>query len=176
MEELLSQDVCVPAVLGEFGQHVEVHPAQRERSAPVTRRMSSSPSDDVPRRDDSHASRCAWWMVAMVSLSWRMNDSSGIAGMPISARDRQVTASSNQTCSTKVACFTRPSKVVRDGHQRSARLLLGDPIKTAIELTTVLVEERFELDPHRLIDDVLGERRRERRHRRSISGPRSQAN
>ena len=35
VEELLSQDVRVPAVLGEFAQHVEVHPAQRERSAPV---------------------------------------------------------------------------------------------------------------------------------------------
>ena len=45
----------------------------------------------------------------------RMNDSSGVAGMPISARDRQVTASSNQTFSTKVACFTRPSSVVREG-------------------------------------------------------------
>ena len=36
MEELLSQDVCVPAMLGEFAQHVQIHPAQRERSAPVT--------------------------------------------------------------------------------------------------------------------------------------------
>ncbi|MEK8105929.1 hypothetical protein NKG94_13695 [Micromonospora sp. M12] len=36
-------------------------------------------------------------------------------GMPISARDRHVTASSNQTFSTNVACFTRPSNVVRDG-------------------------------------------------------------
>ena len=26
----------VPAVLSEFAQHVEVHPAQRERAAPVT--------------------------------------------------------------------------------------------------------------------------------------------
>jgi hypothetical protein len=35
VEALLSQDVCVPAVLGEFAQHVEIHPAQRERAAPV---------------------------------------------------------------------------------------------------------------------------------------------
>jgi len=35
--------------------------------------------------------------------------------MPISARERQVTASSNQTFSTKVACFTSPSNVVREG-------------------------------------------------------------
>src|SRR5215469_11359159 len=44
-----------------------------------------------------------------------MNDSSEVAGIPISARDRHVTASSNQTFSTKVACFTRPSNVVREG-------------------------------------------------------------
>ena len=35
VEDLLPQDVCVPAVLGEFAQYVEVHPAQRERAAPV---------------------------------------------------------------------------------------------------------------------------------------------
>ena len=35
VDELLSQDVCVPAVLGQLAQHVEIHPAQRERAAPV---------------------------------------------------------------------------------------------------------------------------------------------
>ncbi len=35
VEDLLPQDVCVPAVLGEFAQYVEVHPAQRKRAAPV---------------------------------------------------------------------------------------------------------------------------------------------
>ena len=35
VEQLLSQDVCVPAMLSELAQHVEVHPAQRERAAPV---------------------------------------------------------------------------------------------------------------------------------------------
>jgi hypothetical protein len=34
-EDLLPQDVCVPAVLGEFAQYVEIHPAQQERAAPV---------------------------------------------------------------------------------------------------------------------------------------------
>ena len=34
-ENLLPQDVCMPAVLGEFPQYVQVHPAQRERSPPV---------------------------------------------------------------------------------------------------------------------------------------------
>ncbi len=53
--------------------------------------------------------------MAIVSPSSRTNESSGVAGMPISARDRQVTASSNQTFSTKAACFTSPSNVVRDG-------------------------------------------------------------
>jgi uridine kinase len=73
------------------------------------------PRDDVAPRDASHASRCARWTVAMVSSSSRMNDSSGVAGMPISARGRHVMASSNQTFSTKVACFTKPSSVVREG-------------------------------------------------------------
>jgi hypothetical protein len=34
-EELLSQDVGVPAVLGQLAQQMEVHPAQRERPAPT---------------------------------------------------------------------------------------------------------------------------------------------
>ena len=36
----------------------------------------------------SHAARCARWTLAMLSPSSRMNDWSGVAGMPISARDR----------------------------------------------------------------------------------------
>jgi hypothetical protein len=35
VEELLSDDVCVATVLGDLAQHVEVHPPQRERAAPV---------------------------------------------------------------------------------------------------------------------------------------------
>jgi hypothetical protein len=35
VDELLPQDVCVAAVLSQLAQHVEVHPAQRERPAPV---------------------------------------------------------------------------------------------------------------------------------------------
>ena len=35
VDQLFPKDVCVPAVLSEFAQHVEVHPAQRERAAPV---------------------------------------------------------------------------------------------------------------------------------------------
>lgn len=77
--------------------------------------MSSRARCEVVRRDASHASKCARRTVAMVSSSLRMNDSSGVGGRPISALDRQVTASSNHTLSTKVACLTRPSKVVREG-------------------------------------------------------------
>ena len=29
VDQLLAQDVCVPAVLCKFAQHVQVHPAQR---------------------------------------------------------------------------------------------------------------------------------------------------
>ena len=36
VEDLLPQDVCMPAVLREFAQYVEVHPAQGERATPVT--------------------------------------------------------------------------------------------------------------------------------------------
>ena len=35
VEDLLPDDVGVPAVLGEFAQHVEVHPAKREWPEPV---------------------------------------------------------------------------------------------------------------------------------------------
>jgi hypothetical protein len=44
-------------------------------------------------------------------------------------------------------------------HQRSARLLFGQPIQAAIELPAVIIEECFELGPGWLIDDVLDERR-----------------
>jgi len=35
VDELLAQDIRMPAMLGELAQHVEVHPPQRERAAPV---------------------------------------------------------------------------------------------------------------------------------------------
>lgn len=34
-QDLLPQDVCMPAVLSELTQDVKVHPAQRERAAAV---------------------------------------------------------------------------------------------------------------------------------------------
>jgi hypothetical protein len=50
-------------------------------------------------------------------------------------------------------------------------LLLGKSIQAATKLTAVLAEEHLELGPGWLIDDVLGGRRWEGRHERSISGP-----
>ena len=35
VDELLAQDVCVPTVLSELAQHVEVYPAKWERATPV---------------------------------------------------------------------------------------------------------------------------------------------
>jgi hypothetical protein len=34
-DALLAQDVCAPAVPSEFAQHVQIHPARRERAAPA---------------------------------------------------------------------------------------------------------------------------------------------
>lgn len=132
--------------------------------------MSSKPRDAVARREDSQAWRCAWRMEAIVSVSSRMNDSSGVAGMPISARGRRVIASSNQTFSTKVACFTRPRSVVRDGTQRSACLLLGQPVQAMVGIAAVLVEERLDLGVCWLADDVLGRRAGQEGHVCSIAG------
>src|SRR5262249_39629996 len=54
-------------------------------------------------------------------------------------------------------------------HQRSARLLLGQPVKAPVELPAVLVEEHLELGPGWLTDNVLGRHRWEGRHELSIS-------
>ena len=35
VDDLLAEDVCVPAVLSQLAEHVKVHPAQRQRAAPV---------------------------------------------------------------------------------------------------------------------------------------------
>jgi hypothetical protein len=100
VSELPPQDVCVPAVLSELAQLVEMHPAHWERPRRLPRTVSSRPRYDVARGDASHASRCACLTVAIVSSSRRVKDSSGVVGIPIWARDRQVTASSNQAFST----------------------------------------------------------------------------
>jgi GNAT superfamily N-acetyltransferase len=41
--QLLAQDVGVTAVLGKLAQHVQVHPAQRERAAPVAEEQVVQP-------------------------------------------------------------------------------------------------------------------------------------
>ena len=104
------------AVLGKLTQRVEVDPAKRERGRAGCRRPCR-PSPGMRSRGvrTRRLGGALWRMEATVSVSSRMNDSSGVAGMPISARGRRVMASSNQTFSTKVACFTRPRSVVRDG-------------------------------------------------------------
>jgi hypothetical protein len=88
VQELLAQDVGVPAVLGELAQHVQVDPAAAAAAVLCTR--SSSPSTATAWREDWHALWCAWRTVAMVSCSCRSKDSSGPAWMPSRARERPV--------------------------------------------------------------------------------------
>src|SRR6516162_2291438 len=54
-------------------------------------------------------------------------------------------------------------------HQRSTRLLLGEPVKAPVELPAVLVEEHLKLGPGWLAEDVFGRHRWEGRHELSIS-------
>ena len=49
-------------------------------------------------------------------------------------------------------------------HQRSAHLLLAQPVQAGVELTAVLVDEHLELDAGGLVDDVLCGLRRGERH------------
>ena len=55
-------------------------------------------------------------------------------------------------------------------HQRSAYLLLGQPVQAMVEIAPVLVEERLELDSCWLADDVLGRRAGQEGHVCSIAG------
>src|SRR5258708_2009089 len=55
-------------------------------------------------------------------------------------------------------------------HQRSACLLLGQPVQAMVEIAAVLVEERLELGACWLADDVLGRRAGEEGHVCSIAG------
>jgi hypothetical protein len=74
-EDLLAQHVCIPAVLRKLTQDVRVHPAQRERAAPIAADDVVQPRDDVARRDASQAPRCARWTEATVLSSTRTKDS-----------------------------------------------------------------------------------------------------
>ena len=58
------------------------------------------------------------WTAAMVSALRSVNEPSTVLAMPISAYDRPVTAWSNHTPSTNVACLTSPSSVVFDATRR----------------------------------------------------------
>ena len=80
-----------------------------------------------------------------------------MAGMPISVRNRQVTASSHQSFSTEVACFTEPNKVVREGTNDRRTCSSLSPSKQPTELSAVLIEEHLEPDPGWLVDHVIGE-------------------
>src|SRR4051812_45454518 len=62
------------------------------------------------------------------------------------------------------------------GYQPSAHLLLRQPVQAAVERFAVLVEECLELGPGWLIDEVLGERRRQGRHVRSMPRPSPKSN
>src|SRR6185437_9258174 len=52
--------------------------------------------------------------------------------------------------------------------QRSARLLLGQPVQAAVERGAMFVEEYLELCPEGFVGDALGRNRRWRGHPRSI--------
>jgi hypothetical protein len=55
-EELLAEDVCVAAVLGELAQHVEIHPPQRQRAAPVAVEHRQRP----PHINQAAIARCRY--------------------------------------------------------------------------------------------------------------------
>jgi hypothetical protein len=84
-----------------------------------------------------------------------MNDSSGVAGMPISACDSLV----EPDLLDDGGVLHQAQQCGPGRHQRPACLLFGQPVQAAIELTAVLVEEHLELGPGRLVDGVLGGRR-----------------
>ena len=70
-EDLLAQHVCTRAVLRKLTQDGRVHPAQRERAAPIAADDVVQPSDDVARRDASQSPRCARRTEATVLSSTR---------------------------------------------------------------------------------------------------------
>ena len=81
--------------------------------------------------------------------------------MPLGARERQVTASSNQTLSTTVTCLTRPSRVLR-GEPANGAPVLGESVEAFVERCVVLVEEHLELGSRRFVDETLDPRRTSR--------------
>lgn len=105
----------------------------------------------------------------MLSSSYRSKDSSGPPGMPSSARERPVTASSNQTLLDECRVLDQTQQGGLRAHQRSTRLLLGQAVEARIQRRPVLVEERLELHLRGFVDDVLGGMGFVVRHRRIIA-------
>ncbi|AIF41617.1 hypothetical protein HX89_12495 [Dermacoccus nishinomiyaensis] len=105
-------------MLGMLAKHVEQDPANVNGPRRFPDQMVSPPTPSTARRDRSQTRAKTSSTDADVSASVRSNDSSGPGCRPSSARLRPVRASSNQTRSTNVACFTRPSSVVVDGTSR----------------------------------------------------------
>ena len=171
-EQLLAQDVGVPAVLGELAQHVQVDPAQRQRAAAVAaehvvdREGRTSPGARPRRPRGGPAGR--WRSCRRPSST---NESSGVAGIPISARDRHVTASSNQTFSTKVACLTRPSSVVREGTRERRACSSVSPSRLSWRARRCSSRNVSNWICEGLVDDVVGERRGQGGHAGSLPCP-----
>jgi hypothetical protein len=97
--------------------------------------------------------------VSIVSSSSRTNDSSGVAGnADLGARpagDRLV----EPHLLDEGRVLHKAQEGGPRGHQPAARLLLGQSVQAGVEAAAVLVQERLELRPGRLVDDVLGGRR-----------------
>jgi hypothetical protein len=144
-EDLLAQDVRVPAVLASSRSTCRYTQPQRQRAAPVAATTSSRPSGrrargasrrrppgTPPGRD------------SIVSASVSTNDSSGVSGMPISPRtagDRLVEPH-----------LLDEGRVLHQAQQRgprrdqgAARLLLGQALQAVPQRLAVLVEECLEL-------------------------------
>ena len=171
VDELFGQDVCVPAVRASSRRMCRY--TRRSGSGPrrLPWTMPSSPRDDVARRDGWQAPRRVRWMVAMVSFSSGMNDSPGVAGMPIPARGRHAGGFAGPGLPGEGRVLHQARQRGPRRHQRPPRLLPGQPVQAASERPAVLAGEHLELGPGRLIDDVPGGRRREGRHLRSIPRP-----
>lgn len=116
-QDLFPEDVAVPRA-GRAPGSCEVDPAQRHRSSAVVRRQvgqgvagsdldGGRPGLAVQLGHGAHLSSC---------VSAKL--SSTVSRRPTSARERPASATSNHTRSTKAACLTSPSRVVRDGTSR----------------------------------------------------------
>jgi hypothetical protein len=155
-DQLLAQDVGVSAVLGEFTQHVQVHPTQRERTAPVA--MDEVVQTQPRRRAPGGLARCAVCsldrgdgvlVVQDEGLVGRCGDADLGAGP---ARDRLV----EPDLLDKDRVLDQAEQRRPRCHQRPPHLLLGQPVQAGVERRAMLIEKRLQLNPDRLVDDRLG--------------------